>query len=78
VKVSLGRERNSCQVQEVGFVTAPRMAKLHWSSGVRGVGPAESTGKSGVTYWPGGMRDGSMVDRRRPVNPREIGGIGGD
>ena len=27
------------------------------SSGVRGVGPAESTGKSVVRYWPGGIRD---------------------
>ena len=36
------------------------------------MGPAESTGKSSVTYWPGGTRPGS-ASRRRPRNPREIG-----
>src|SRR5207244_12560541 len=36
-------------------------------------GPAESTGKSSVTYWPGGTRDGSASSRRRPRKPREIG-----
>jgi hypothetical protein len=73
--VSLGRERNSRQVQEIGVFTAPLMAKLHCSSGMRGVGPAERTGKSEVTYWPGGMREGSAAGRRRPPNPRETGGI---
>ena len=49
--------------------------KLHSSSGVCGVGPAESTGKSSVTYWPGGTRAGSTDERRRPRKPRETGDI---
>src|SRR6476659_6271623 len=51
--------------------TAPRIAKLQFSSGACGVGPADSTGKSSVTYCPGGTRDGSMSTRRLPWNPRE-------
>src|SRR5262245_41281235 len=45
--------------------------KCHSSSGVCGVGPAERTGKSRVTYWPGGTRAGSTSAARRPRNPRE-------
>src|SRR5260370_32753444 len=44
---------------------------LHVSSGACGVGPAESTGKSSVTYCPGGTRAGSTSVRRLPWNPRE-------
>ena len=40
----------------------------HWSSGTRGVGPADSTGKSSVRYCPGGR---SGAERRRPENPRD-------
>ncbi|GAA1026961.1 hypothetical protein GCM10009557_06470 [Virgisporangium ochraceum] len=35
----------------------------------RGVGPADSTGKSCVRYWPGGSR--VSADLRRPENPGE-------
>src|SRR5271154_4932198 len=51
------------------------MVNSHACSGVCGVGPAESTGKSWVTYWPGGTRAGSTAGRR-PRKPREIGAIG--
>jgi hypothetical protein len=43
--------------------------KLQRSSGIRGVGPAESTGKSRVRYCPGG-RPGTD-SRRRPPKPRD-------
>src|SRR5581483_5502166 len=39
------------------------------SSEVRGVGPADRTGKSSVTYWPGGTRPAALSLRRLPVNP---------
>jgi hypothetical protein len=43
--------------------------------GVCGVGPADRTGKSLVTYWPGGTRPAG-ASCRRPRKPREmIGGI---
>src|ERR687891_913079 len=76
VTVSLGRARNSSHVQRRGSSTSPTMEKSHWSSGVCGVGPAERTGKSGVTYWPGGTRSLGTSSRRRPLKPRDmIGGI---
>src|SRR6478672_7478827 len=52
------------------------MVRLQSSSRVRGVGPADSTGKSSTTYWPGGTREGSTLRRGRPLKPREMGGIG--
>ena len=73
--VSAGRARNSGHGQETGSLTTPSIMKLHSSSGVWGVGPAERTGKSVVQYWPGGSRDGSPVGRRRPMKPRETGDI---
>src|SRR5512133_4043330 len=72
--VSDGSAVKSLHVQDFVCSTAPRMVKLHALSGECGVGPAERTGKSVVTYWPGGRRDGSLVGRR-PVKPREIGGM---
>src|ERR687891_2012044 len=76
VTSSLGRARNSSHVQRRGSSTSPTMEKSHWSSGVCGVGPAERTGKSGVTYWPGGTRSPGTSSRRRPLKPRDmIGGI---
>src|SRR5205085_1857688 len=77
VTTSLGSARNSSQVHERASPTAPATVKLHSSSGVCGVGPAESTGKSLVAYWPGGSRDGSTSGCRRRRKPREIGGMGG-
>src|SRR5262249_6202122 len=73
--ISLGNAQNSSQVQEIGLSTAPRIVKLHLASVVYGVGPAESTGKPGVTYCPGGIRDESTSVRRRPWKLRDSGGI---
>src|SRR6266511_63086 len=56
VTFSLGSASSDSQVHDIGCSTAPRIVKLHASSGVCGVGPADSTGKSSVTYWPGGTR----------------------
>src|SRR5918997_2636674 len=51
-------------------------AKLQSSGRVRGVGPADSTGKSAVTCWPGGTRAAAAASAppRRPRNPHERGG----
>src|SRR5438093_2553884 len=74
VIVSLGSARNSSQVQRAGCAP-PSIRKSHSSSGVCGVGPAERTGKSSSTYWPGGTRPSGPSLRRRPLNPRETIGV---
>src|SRR4051794_36539628 len=71
VNVSWGSAMSSSQVQAGGSSTSPSMRKLQSAVSVRGVGPAESTGKSSTTYWPGGTRVGSTSRRRRPRKPRE-------
>jgi hypothetical protein len=43
---------------------ARRIENDQLSSGVCGVGPADSTGKSVVTYWPGGTLLVSTSDSR--------------
>src|SRR5690349_7405675 len=68
---SLGRVRDSSHVQRRGSSSSPTIEKSHTSRAVCGVGPAERTGKSRVTYWPGGTRAGSTSVGRRPRNPRE-------
>src|SRR4051812_39592422 len=75
VNVSEGSAVSSSQFHVRDASTAPSIVKLHWSSGVRGVGPAVSTGKSSTTYCPGGTRAGSMSRRGRPRKPREMGGM---
>jgi hypothetical protein len=50
VTVFRGSATNSSHGHDTGSSTAPLIVKLHSSSGVGGVGPAGSTGKSGVTY----------------------------
>src|SRR5436190_13269566 len=71
VKFWDGRPRNSSHVQLTGSPTSPSILKLHRSSGVRGVGPAESTGKSLTTYCPGGTRLAAPGCLGLPTNPRE-------
>src|SRR5512133_2044517 len=70
VTVSDGSARNSSHDHDLGSSTAPAIVKLHSSSGVLGVGPADSTGNSVSTYWPGGTRVGS-TPARRPRKPRD-------
>src|SRR4026208_2058006 len=72
---SLGRARNSSQVHLRGSSSSPTIEKSHSSSDVCGVGPAERTGKSLVTYWPGGRRSGATPAARRPRHPRETTGF---
>jgi hypothetical protein len=67
---SLGSAVNCSQVQDFGTSTSPRTPKLHESIDWWGVGPADSTGKSCVTYWPGGTRPASDASPRRPRNRR--------
>src|SRR5437764_10924276 len=72
---SLGSARNSSHDHVAGSSTAPLIVNVQSSRSTVGVGPADSTGKSSTTYWPGGMRLGSTSRRRRPPNPREINGL---
>src|SRR6185312_16583288 len=65
---------NSGQVQDLSVSPPCRIENVHSGSGVWGVGPADSTGKSWVTYWPGGTRPCSPAEgRRRRRKPREMG-----
>jgi hypothetical protein len=68
VTCSLGRLRKLSQTQRrcssVSLVTTSSQS----SSAILGVGPADRTGKSSTSYWPGGS---STLERRRPVNPRD-------
>src|ERR1700722_3340447 len=73
VTSSLGRSRNSAQLH-VRCRPGRPMEKLHPSRGVCGVGPADRTGKSLVTYWPGGTRPAFSAESwRLRWNPRETG-----
>ncbi len=64
VNSSEGNARNSSHVHRLGWSTSPRTVKSHCSKGVRGVGPAERTGKPSSRYWPGGSRASSSRLRR--------------
>src|SRR3954452_8261573 len=75
VTVSERSAMNSAHGHDTGWSTAPLIKKLHSSSGVCGVGPADSTGKSRTTCCPGGTRAES-TSARRPRKPGEIGDIG--
>src|SRR5918995_111504 len=66
---SEGSSLHSSQVHLLGSSTSPTMEKSHSSSGVRGVGPAESTGKPSSRYCPGGSAVSWVL--RRPLKPRE-------
>src|SRR5690349_21919078 len=71
VSFSVGRARNSSHVQLFGS-RPPVMENDQRASGVCGVGPADRTGKSLVTYCPGGTRSAGAASRLR-WNPRETG-----
>src|SRR5262245_37098853 len=57
-------------VPSLQFVIPVTTVNSHWSNGTRGVGPADKTGKSVVTYCPGGSFSSSTL--RRPEKPREM------
>ena len=71
VSFSDGSARNSSQVQLFGS-RPPSIENVHLGSDVRGVGPADRTGKSRVTYWPGGTRSAGTSWRLR-WKPRDTG-----
>ena len=71
VNVSWGSALSCSHVHDALASTAPSTDSVHVARSGCGVGPADRTGKSSVTYWPGGTRDGSTSGRRRPWNPRE-------
>src|SRR3984893_19237070 len=72
VKLSLGSLRNSSQVHRLGSSTSPTIDNVHSDSDTFGVGPAERTGKSSTTCWPGGTRALLATSRRLPLKPREM------
>jgi hypothetical protein len=72
VMVSVGRWRNSSQVHRLGPSISPTIENVQAASEVRGVGPADSTGKSRSRYWPGGRRPCVACSERRPRKPREM------
>src|SRR5688500_17545371 len=63
---------NSSHVHLLGSSTSPTTEKSHSSRGVRGVGPAERTGKPSTRYWPGGTRSSPSARLRLPRKPREM------
>src|SRR5207253_3925633 len=61
----------SSQLHEAGSFTSPSILKDHDPSGVRGVGPAERTGKSLTRCCPGGIRVAAdPASWRLPTKPR--------
>src|SRR3954470_23619079 len=72
VIVSRGRVAKSSQVKRADLPPGPRSVRSHADSGACGVGPADNTGKSRVSYWPGGRRAANPSAGRRPRNPRAI------
>src|ERR671910_528196 len=68
---SRGSTWNSSHVHRAVRPSGLRSVKSHAPGATRGVAPAESTGKSRVSYWPGGSRSAAAADRGRPRNPRE-------
>src|SRR5690242_11641413 len=72
VTSSDGRASSSCQFHVCRPPASVTTVNCHLSRSMRGVGPADSTGKSSVRYWPGGSF-GSLCPR--PVKPRDTTAI---
>src|SRR5438132_13310546 len=72
VIVSVGSLRNSSQVHRRGLSISPVIENDQSVSGVLGVGPADSTGKSVTRYCPGGRRPAGASSLGRPRNAREM------
>src|SRR3712207_2729308 len=64
-----GRARNSAQVQRITGRGPILRVNDQSASEIRGVGPAERTGKPSVSDCPGGTRSDSSGAGRRPVKP---------
>src|SRR5260370_8801526 len=52
VTSSAGSLRNSSQVHFLGWAISPSTTNVHSESATRGVGPADTTGKSSTTHCP--------------------------
>src|SRR5438477_12044733 len=76
VTLARGSACNSAQLQRAVAPSTARNVKLQSASDARGVGPADRTGKSRVSYWPGGRRLAAAPTGRRPLKPREMLGGG--
>src|SRR6266851_8937170 len=76
VTSSAGSLRNSSQVHFLGSSISPSTTKVHSDEATRGVGPAERTGKSFTTYWPGGTRELLAMSLFLPRNPRDMKDMG--
>src|SRR5262244_2162279 len=70
VTVSAGNSRNDFQFHRRKMSVPSSIVNSHWSKGTCGVGPADKTGKSVVTYCPGGSFSSPAL--RRPEKPREM------
>src|SRR5215468_9359024 len=66
------RDSNSAQFHLPSSDAPSSRAKFQFSSLICGVGPAERTGKSIVTYCPGGTRFFRVCSCRLDLKPREI------
>src|SRR5207245_9669397 len=71
VTCSVGSLRNSSHVHFLGSSISPSTTKFDSATGMRGVGPAERTGKSSTTYCPGGKRPAAAPSRTWPRTPSE-------
>src|SRR5262249_10141838 len=69
VMLWVGSSRNAFQLQRFSTVLPSSIVNSHCSSGTRGVGPADRTGKSLVRYCPGGSL--MLGATRRPTKPRD-------
>src|SRR5262249_15098851 len=70
VTVSVGNSRNDFQFQLRKTLLPSSIVSSHCAWEMRGVGPADKTGKSVVRYCPGGSF--ASVVLRLPEKPREI------
>ena len=70
VMFSVGSSRNDFQFHRRKTFVPSSIVNSHFSSAMWGVGPAERTGKSVVSYCPGGSFTSATV--RLPKKPREM------
>src|SRR5580704_2672999 len=73
--VVCGSASNSAQLHLPSKDPPSCSERFQFSTLICGVGPAERTGKSLVTYCPGGTRFFGVCSCRVDLNPREIGAL---
>src|SRR5688572_3009902 len=79
VKDCRGNALNFSHVHCTGTSTNPPRSNVHFSSGIRGVGPALSTGKPEVSCWPGGILSlwADWRFRPKPLLANDVISVGG-